>query len=193
MSCGAPLDTALLADYWLGLLGEDEEEQFEEHLFECEECSGRLAVVQELAESVRALAHAGYLLMVVSESFLSRAAGKSLHIREYESPAGGSVQCTVTAEDDLLVGRLAADLSAAQRVDLSIGDLEGKELARLLDIPFDTGSTSVLWQQPITYAKAAPSGSMVVRLLDVHESGEERLLGEYTFHHTRTLPGPGAW
>lgn len=52
--------------------------------------------------------------------------------------------------------------------------------------------TSVPWQQPITYAKSAPSGSMVARLLDVRESGEERLLGEYTFHHTRTLPGPGA-
>jgi hypothetical protein len=187
------LDTALLADYWLGLLGKDEEEQFEEHLFGCEECSGQLGAVQAMSEGVRALAREGSLLMVVSESFLSRAAGQGLHIREYESPAGGSVQCTVTAEDDLLVGRLAANLSAAQRVDLSIGDLEGKELSRLVDIPFDTGSTSVLWQQPITYAKAAPSGSMVVRLLDVHDSGVERLLGEYTFHHTRTLPGPGAW
>jgi hypothetical protein len=192
MSCAVPLDAALLADYWLGLLREDEEERIEEHFFGCEECSGRLAVVQELAEGVRALAHGGSLLMVVSESFLNRAAGRGLHIRQYDPPAGGSVQCTVTAEDDLLVGRLAANLRVAQRVDLSIGDLEGNEQARLVDIPFDTGSTSVLWQQPITYAKSAPSGSMVARLLDVRESGEERLLGEYTFHHTRTLPGPGA-
>jgi len=25
------------------------------------------------------------------------------------------------------------------------------------------------------------------------EAGVERLLGEYTFNHTRSLPGPGAW
>ena len=45
----------------------------------------------------------------------------------------------------------------------------------------------------ITYAKAAPSETMIARLLGVGEAGEERLLGEYTFHHTRTIPGPAAW
>ena len=34
---------------------------------------------------------------------------------------------------------------------------------------------------------------MVARLIDVRESGEEAVLGEYTFNHTRTLPGPAAW
>jgi hypothetical protein len=31
------------------------------------------------------------------------------------------------------------------------------------------------------------------RLLAVDDAGTERLLGEFTFRHTRTLPGPGAW
>ena len=34
---------------------------------------------------------------------------------------------------------------------------------------------------------------MIARLVAVDETGGERLLGEYTFNHTRTLPGPGAW
>jgi len=34
---------------------------------------------------------------------------------------------------------------------------------------------------------------MIVRLVTVDEAGTERLLGEYTFNHTRSLPGPGAW
>jgi hypothetical protein len=50
----------------------------------------------------------------------------------------------------------------------------------------------VLFQQSITYAKAAPSGTTIAKLVAVNEAGGERLLGEFTFHHTRTLPGPGA-
>jgi hypothetical protein len=34
---------------------------------------------------------------------------------------------------------------------------------------------------------------MIARLVAFDDSGRERLLGEYTFHHTRTLPGPSAW
>src|SRR2546425_3066563 len=48
---------------------------------------------------------------------------------------------------------------------------------------------SVAFQQPIGYAKAAPSETMIARLVAVDESSGERLLGEYTFNHTRTIPG----
>jgi hypothetical protein len=34
---------------------------------------------------------------------------------------------------------------------------------------------------------------MIARLVAFDETGGERLLGEYTFNHTRSLPGPGAW
>lgn len=193
MRCTEPLDAATLTDYWLGILDQGEEERIEEHIFDCEECSGRLAEVQAMAEGVRALARAGSLMMVVSESFLKHAGAHGLHIRRYDLPVGGNVQCTVTAEDDLLIGGLAAKLSAAKRLDLSLCDPIGNEQFRLVDIPFDSGSGNVLWQQSITFAKAAPTSTMVARLIDVREPGEETLLGEYTFNHTRTLPGPGAW
>lgn len=39
--------------------------------------------------------------------------------------------------------------------------------------------------------RAAPNLVMILRLLALDESGRERLLGEYTFNHTRSLPGPG--
>ena len=74
--------------------------------------------------------------MVVSETFLKRTAEDGLRVREYAPPAGGSVQCTVSAEDDLLIGRLAANLSGAKRVDLSLCDERGVEQLRLPDIPF---------------------------------------------------------
>ena len=34
---------------------------------------------------------------------------------------------------------------------------------------------------------------MIVRMITLDDAGRERLLGEYTFNHTRSLPGPGAW
>jgi hypothetical protein len=193
MSCPNPIDAAVLADYWLGALRGREEEAVEEHLLGCDACGARLREVISLAEGVRNLARGGSLRMVVSDAFLKRAAEEGLRIREYAPPPGGSVQCTVTAEDDILVGRLAANLSGAKRLDLCIYDGRGIEQIRLTDIPFNSAAAGVVIQQPITYAKAAPSETLIARLFAFDDSGRERLLGEYTFHHTRSLPGPGAW
>jgi hypothetical protein len=193
MSCDLRLDVTTLSDYWLGAMEPAEEERIEEHLFACEECAVQLDEVVALAESVRRVGQEGSLMMVVSDVFLNRAKENGARVREYAPPAGSSVQCTVTAEDDLLVGRLAADLRALKRVDLSLHDPSGTEQFRLVDIPFVPDKGAVVWQQSITFAKAAPTSTLVARLLAVDEMGEESLVGEYTFNHTRTLPGPGAW
>lgn len=193
MSCGNRLDAAVLADYWLALLAKSDEESVEEHLFACEECVARLRQVIALAEGVRRVAREGSLQMVVSEVFLKRAAEEGLHVRQYAPPPGGHVQCTVTADDHLLIGRLVANLSGAERMDLSLCDGNGVEQLRLADIPFNSAAGNVIWQQSMTYAKAAPSGTMIARLIAFDEANRERLLGEYTFQHTRSLPGPGAW
>jgi hypothetical protein len=187
------MDAAVLADYWLAVLAGSEEEAVELHLLDCDECGARLREVIALAEAVRNLAREGSLRMVVSDSFLQRAAEEGLRIREYAPPAGGGVQCTVTAEDDILIGRLAANLSGAKRVDLCFCDERGVEQFRLPDIPVHPGASSVVYQESITFAKAAPTNRMIARLVTFDETGAERLLGEYTFNHTRSLPGPGAW
>lgn len=191
MSCSTPVDAAVLADYWLAALTEAEEHAVEEHLFRCDECGAQLRETIALAEGIRKLAREGSLTMVVSDAFLQRAAGERLRVREYAPPAGGRVECTVTAEDDFLIGRLTADLSQAKRVDLCICDRQGVEQFRMADIPFPAGASSVAFHQSITYAKAAPSETMIARLVAVEEAGSERVLGEYTFNHTRTLPEPG--
>ena len=193
MICSNPIDAAILADYWLAALAEPEEEAVEEHLLGCGQCNARLGEVIALAEGVRKLAREGSLRMVVSDGFLKRAAKDGLRIREYAPPRGGSVQCTVTAEDDFLVGRLAADLRGAEQVDLCICDGNGKEQLRLPDIPVSADAGGIVYQESITFAKAMPDNRMIARLVALDESGSERLLGEYTFNHTRSLPGPGAW
>ena len=193
MNCSGPIDAAVLADYWFSLLTDPEDGAVEEHLLACDECGERLREVIALAEGVRKLAREGSLLMIVSDAFLKRAAEQGMRIREYAVPAGGQVQCTVALEDDLLIGRLAANLSAAKRVDLCLCNVKGEETFRLKDIPVHSAAANVAFQQPIGYAKAAPSETIIARLVAVDESNREQLLGEYTFNHTRTIPGPAAW
>ena len=191
--CSNPIDAAGLADYWLGLLASPEEEAVEEHLFACDLCGDRVREIIALAEGIRQLARDGSLRMVVTDAFLKRAAEDGLRVRQYAPPPGGSVQCTVTAEDDILIGRLAANLTGVSRVDLSICNEAGVEQIRLPDIPFDSGTGHVIYQESVTFLKAAPTNKMIARLVTVDETGSEALLGEYTFNHTRSLPGPGDW
>lgn len=191
MNCSNPIEAAVLADYWLACLAKPEEEAVEEHLLHCDRCGARLREVIVLAEGLRNLSREGSLRMVVSDAFLKRAQEEGLRVREYAPPPGGGVECTVTAEDDILIGRLAANLTGVKRVDLCICDERGVEQRRLPDIPAPSGASSVLYQESITFAKAMPTTKMITRLVAVDEAGGERLLGEYTFNHTRSLPGPG--
>jgi hypothetical protein len=193
MSCANPIDAAILADYWLAALASSEEEAVELHLLDCDQCGARLREVVALAKGVRKIAREGSLRMVVSDSFLKRVTEEGLRVREYALPAGGGVQCTVTAEDDFLIGRLAANLTGAKRVDLCLCDERGIEQLRLPDIPVQQGASNVVYQESISWAKAMPTSKMIARLVTFDESGGERLLGEYTFNHTRSMPGPGGW
>ena len=77
------------------------------------------------------------------------------------------------------------------QVDLSVCNEMGAEQLRLPDIPVNPGAASVIYQESMTFAKAAPTMKLIVRLIGRDESGGERLLGEYTFNHTRSMPGPG--
>jgi hypothetical protein len=187
MNCATPLDAAVLADYWLGLLSQSEQDAIEEHFFSCEECSARLAEITALAAELRALANEGSLRVIVSERFLERAAAEGMTIRQYAPPRGGRIDCTVTLKDDLLIGRLAADFSELQRIDLAICDGEGIERMRMTDIPFRPSQGTLLLHESITRAKAAPSEVMIARIVAVDENGD-RLIGEYTFDHARTIP-----
>jgi hypothetical protein len=193
VNCSTPIDSAVLADYWLAALTGADEEAVEEHLLSCDKCGASLRDVIGLAEGIRNLAREGSLRMIVSDRFLERAREEGLRVREYTVRPGGGVQCTVAAEDDVLIGRLAANLSGAGQVDLLICDERGIEQLRLLDIPVHAGTSSVLLQESITFAKAAPTNKMIARLVTLDEVGNERLLGEYTFNHTRTMPGEGSW
>lgn len=188
MNTGCPIDAPALTDYWLGLLAGSAEAAVEEHLFECERCAERLREVIALARGVRHLAREGALRLVVSEDYIQRAQAEGIRVRRYTIPPGGSVQCTVTAEDNIVVAELQADLSGLNRIDVSFRDEHGIEQFRLSDVPVDSGAGGVLLHESITRLKAAPTNTGLARLIAVDAPGSERVLGEYTFHHTRSLP-----
>jgi hypothetical protein len=189
-ACAKPIDAAVLMDYWLADLPAGDEEAVEQHLMACDVCGERLREIIGLADSLRALARSGSLQVVIGEGLLAHASASGRRVREYAPARGEAIQCTVAADDDFLVARLAADLTGASRVDLSWCDSRGAELQRMSDIPIRAGAGSVICQQSITWAKAGPSSTMVARLVAVTDAGDEDVLGEYTFHHTRTIPGP---
>ncbi len=193
MNCPDAIDTAVLADYWLSLLTASEEENVELHLFECDRCASRLREVITLADGIRNLARSGSLRIILSEAFLDQLAADDVSIRRYSIPAGGLIQCTVTADDDLLVARLASHCTNAARVDLSICDERGIEQVRLPDIPIQPGANHLIYQESITFAKAMPSNKMIARLIAFDEADSEALISEYAFNHTRSMPGPAAW
>ena len=169
--------------YWLGELDAAAEQRAEEHLLACEECGARLEEAIALSNGIRDLARAGNLRVVISDAFLDRLEREGFRIRQYAPPRGGKVDCTVTPNDDLLIGRLGgADLKECPQVDLSLCDVSGTERLRLPDVPFHTARGQIIFNEPINRAKAMGANVLVVRMLAVDKDGE-RLLGEYTFDH----------
>ncbi len=183
MTCGHPIHPEVLADYWLAVLASLEEESVEEHLLGCDECGERLRELIALAQGIRQLARKGTLQVVVSELFLERAAQQGLRVRQYSPPAGGKVDCTVTAKDDLLIGRLAADLTRVKRLDMCFCDAAGTEQMRFRDIPFGPARSEVIFNYPIEPARSLQASVLLVKLVAVDEQGD-RLLDQYTFNHT---------
>jgi len=183
MSCANPIDPNVLADYWLAELPEAEERALEEHLFSCEGCTQQLQSIVQLGQSIRTLAKQGNLPLIVTQDFLDRLTRQGFRTREYPVPAGGRVECTVTAQDDFLIGRMGADLRDVERLDLAMCEPSGEERLRLRDIPFRADSGEVILNYPVGPARQSGPDLLIMKLLAVSKE-TERLLGEYTFNHT---------
>lgn len=185
--CSAPILLATLAEYWLGELDAAREAPLEEHLLGCGQCSAALQVLADLGDGIRALWRAGALRAVVSGAFLERLAASGLRLREYRVPAGGSVNCSVAPQDDLVIARMAAPLAGVERVDLVLINLGPAGEERLRDVAFDAAAGEIVLVPYTDALRAAAERTARVQVLAVAGEGE-RLLGEYTFHHA---PWPG--
>ncbi len=182
-ACAAPLELPVLLDYWLGDLAPDAQDAIEEHLLSCAVCAAELDELVAIAGGIRRLANAGRVWTVVPATFLERLVDEGLRIREYRLAPGGSVQCTVSASDDVVAARFAADLRGVTRAHLVQCDAEGHEAHRIEDIPLTTAGDEVVVIDRTDRLRALPAGVERVRLVTPDAAGE-RLLGEYTFVHT---------
>jgi Putative zinc-finger len=187
-SCASPVALATLLEYWLGELDEAREAALDEHLLGCGHCSASLQSLVDLAGEVRAAVRAGAVHTVVADAFVKRLAAQGLRLREYRVPHNGSVYCTVAPDDDLLITRLDAPLGGVERLDVERVGGEGAVLERLRDVPFDAAAGEVVIAERMEVMRALPASTARMRLLAMAPSGE-RLVGEYTFHHTPHRPG----
>jgi hypothetical protein len=88
----------------------------------------------------------------------------------------------VTAQDDLLIGRLLADFSGVSRLDV-VASQEGLPERRIPDVPISPDATELIVAQAMPMMRPLGRARLVLRLLS-HEREGERLLGEYTFDHS---------
>ncbi len=181
--CASPIPLEALLDYWLGDGPPAHEVAIEEHLFSCEQCSGLLGWLIDVAHGTRDLAREGLLRVMVGEAFLDHLGDGGLVLRQYRVAPGGSVACTVTPHDDVMVARLVAPFDPPDRADLVVCDAQGEERMRLPDIAIDPARGEVVFTEPIDALRALGVSTTRMRLVAVEKDGE-RLLGEYTFHHT---------
>lgn len=180
--CPRPIPFAALVDYWLEDPAGTDAPDLEEHLLACAECSATLETIAALGEGVRRLGGQGRLHGALVPSILDRLASEGRVIRRYRAAAGGHIHCTAGAEDDLVVLELAADLADVERVDLLYLTGDGALLERVPHVPV-AGGREVLWASPGERIRALPTATFLVRLMAVESAGE-RVVGEYTLHHT---------
>lgn len=186
MTCKNPVGFDTLLAWWLAELPGAEEAAVEEHLFSCAHCTRRGEELAALAAGIRAALRGGAVKAVISEAFLALMRKEGLRLREYRVAPGGSVNCTIRAEDDGVVSRLAAPLAGVKRLDalhtVQAAGLPALE-SRLEDVPFDPAAGEVLFLPQAAAVRKLPANTLRVRLVSVEEGGE-RELGTYTLVHT---------
>lgn len=186
--CSMPLAWQDLLAYWLGELEAEREAEVEHHYLGCPWCSERLGELVAFGGGVRVLVNQSAISAVVEDRFVQVLRDQGLRVREYRVPRNGSVNCTVTPEDDVVVGRLEAGLGEVSRLDLEYLHESDHVPERIEDVPFVAGAGAVVMVTRIEALRALPKSTLRVRMLSV-DPGGERILGDYAFHHT-PHPGP---
>ena len=179
----ACLSVGELADYWTTDLSPDDVERIEAHVFTCAACTELLAEADQLRRRIGDVARSGGFQAIITDSLLNQLARDGVRVRAYAMDAGGSVQCAVWDEDEILVTRLRADFSGVTAVDTVMRLDTGEEWGRASDIPVPEGSREVIMALPAELVRRAPEVPIRLTLRSSAASADERPLAEYTFDH----------
>jgi hypothetical protein len=181
LECTTPLSTPELLEYWLGELDEPRSLALDEHLFACAACSARLGAIVALGGAIRRAFVEGWLYIVLPEAFIRRIQEAGFQVREYRLEAGGSVDCTITPDDDFVVAHLRAPLRDVRRLDVLIDDeTSGKHRAN--DVAFDASAEGLVAVTSTAFLRTLEHSRQHVRLVAV-DGEQERVIGDYTFNH----------
>lgn len=172
----------LLQD-WLGENDAATRETVDAHLMACDECGALLDELVALRTGVAGAVRAGIVRLVAGAAFVDRLAAAGVRIREYRLGPGGSVNCSVAPEDEVLVSRLQAPLQGVQRVDLVAEFSVEPAVLHLEDVPFDAAAGEVLLLYSVAQVREMPAHTVRMTLL-AHEGGGSRELGRYEFRHS---------
>lgn len=182
MSAAGPhLTPEALLDYWFGDADAAATGAADEHLMACDRCGEALDALAALGAAVRDALRAGDVAVVTGGLFVQRLGDSGARLREYRVAPGGSVNCTVAPDDDVLVTRLSAALQGVQRLDLHHASDDGAA-GVLQDIPFDAATGEVVVVNKVAAVRLQGPHTLRITLQAVDAAGP-RDLGDYTFHH----------
>lgn len=183
--CTAPIPFDVLIAYAARELSEDEAERVEAHYFLCAHCTGRVELVSQLAQGLRAVVQVGHLMASTTISMVERARAENLVVREYRTGPGEHVHCTAGPMDDLLVTRYGG-LEGVTSVDVHFrGTIVGTDQViemELADAPVDQVTGDLVLLAPGAMNRSFPPLEIEVRLTARGASGS-REAGPYYYHH----------
>jgi hypothetical protein len=182
-ACAMPLSLDTLLAYWFGELGEEAERRTEQHFFDCADCCANLEEMATFGAAVRSVFASGFITAIISPAVVERMKERGMKLREYPVEPGGTVNCTIAAQDDAVISRLKARLAGVMRVDVLRLDESGTVRSRHADVPFDAAADEVLVCPSSAALKAMPAYRETMRLLAIDAEGEHAL-GDYVFDHT---------
>ena len=183
----ACLSIGELSDYWTADATPDQVERIEAHVFACTACTELLAAADELRRSIGDLARNGGLQAFVTDSLLNQLASDGVRVRSFAMDPGGSVQCAVWDDDDVLVTRLRADFRGVTAVDAVLRLDTGEEWGRTSDVPVPAGSHELIMALPAEFVRRAPEVPIRLSLRSTSASPGDAPLAEYTFDHRGAL------
>src|SRR5262245_54919338 len=177
----ACLSIGELSDYWTADASPEDIERIEAHVFECGACTELLAEADRLRRSIGSVARAGNFQAILTDGLLNQLAHDGVRVRSYAIDAGGSVQCAVWDEDEVLVTRLRADFSGVTSLNAVMRLDTGEEWGRASDIPVAEGAREVIIAFPAELVRRAPEVPMRFTLQDSAASPGDTPVAEYTF------------
>ena len=181
---GPHIDPDRLLAYWLEESDATETDAIDMHLLGCDSCGAALDELMALSHGIKRAFAGGLVQTFVTGAFVDRLREQGLRVREYRVPVDGSVHCSLSANDDVLIGRMAVSLDGVQRVDAGLRFSPEADETWVHDVPFDASSGEVEMAPALAQVRQLPTHDLEVRLRAVAANGSKDI-GRYVFHHSR--------